>query len=49
MRSCGLIDPYKAFDWDCNGNGIIDADDVGNGTSLDLPARWHAARRINET
>ncbi len=32
----GLINAYKAYDWDCNGNGVIDADDVANGTSLDL-------------
>ncbi|MGD2109625.1 MAG: S8 family serine peptidase [Phycisphaerae bacterium] len=32
----GLLDAYRAHNWDCNGNGEFDADDVGNGTSLDL-------------
>ena len=48
MRDYSLIHPYRAHDWDCNSNGVIDADDVGNGTSLDLNARWHEARRIDE-
>jgi hypothetical protein len=32
----GLINAYKAHDWDCNDNGIVDADDVASGTSPDM-------------
>lgn len=36
VQGYGLINAFKAYHWDCNGNGVIDADDLGSGYSTDL-------------